>query len=171
MRCTKMHTTKESNFLLWWMEFWLVNGYGFSLQGNLHNERTAQAWGCVFEKKIQFFWGMILTDSFPIFFCSRVCHWTACITMASHLLSRFTMISCMGWWSAFRLQVSRSSRRCWHSRRMEATPLRRCLISWQRDCDTEKDQFACVCKTDFWKHEIITSTIISQCRDVLSFKN
>ena len=55
------------------------------------------------------------------------------MTMASHLRSRFTMISCMGWWSGFTLQVSRSSRRCWHNRRMEATPRRRCLISQQRD--------------------------------------
>lgn len=101
------------------------------------------------KKKSQFCGGVILTGSFPIFFCSRVCHWTACMTMASHLLSRFTMISCMGWWSAFRLQVSRSSRRCWHSRRMEATPLRRCLISWQRDCNIEGDQFVCVRRTGF----------------------
>lgn len=38
-----MHASKVSNFLLWWMEFWLVDGYGSSLQGNLHNEHTAQA--------------------------------------------------------------------------------------------------------------------------------
>lgn len=90
-----------------------------------------------------------LTDSFPIFFCSRVCHWTACMTMASHLLSRFTMISCMGWWSALRLQVSPSSRRCWHNRRMEATPRRRCFISQQRDCNTGRDRSMSVYGAEF----------------------
>lgn len=81
-----------------------------------------------------------LTESFSNLFCSLVCHWTACMTMASHLLSRFTIISCMDWWSAFRLQVSWSSRRCWHSRSTEATPRRLCLISQHRDCRTDKQQ-------------------------------
>lgn len=83
-----------------------------------------------------------LTESFSNLICSLVCHWTACMTMASHLLSRFTIISCMDWWSAFRLQVSWSSRRCWHSRSTEATPRRLCLISQHRDCRTDKQQMS-----------------------------
>lgn len=83
-----------------------------------------------------------LTESFSNRFCSLVCQWTACMTMASHLLSRFTIISCMDWWSAFRLQVSWSSRRCWHNRSTEATPRRLCLISEHRDWRRDKQQMS-----------------------------
>lgn len=83
-----------------------------------------------------------LTESFSDRFCSLVCQWTACMTMASHLLSRFTIINCMDWWSAFRLQVSWSSRRCWHNRSTEATPRRLCLISEHRDWRIDKQQMS-----------------------------
>lgn len=111
-----------------------------------------------------------LTDSFPIFFCSRVCHWTACMTMASHLRSRFTMISCMGWWSGFTLQVSRSSRRCWHNRRMEATPRRRCLISQQRDCNRKRDPSMSVYRAELPKTWNPSSMIIWNGSDTFSYE-
>lgn len=116
------------------------------------SEENAQRWVCFSCAEKCFLWRMkshktflkqaSLTESFSDRFCSLVCQWTACMTMASHLLSRFTIINCMDWWSAFRLQVSWSSRRCWHNRSTEATPRRLCLISEHRDWRTDKQQMS-----------------------------
>lgn len=159
MRYTKMHLSRQVNLLSyekWSFTQWLVIAIPLVSKNHLYDEDIFQALKeCFFLRKMRDHYALkkekniSLTDSFPIFFCSRVCHWTACMTMASHLLSRFTIISCMGWWSAFRLQVSRSSRRCWHNRRMEATPRRRFLISQQRDCNTERVQSMRVYRADF----------------------